>query len=187
MLNAIPPSAIHFALNLYQYHHTALSDAYAQAVTQFRALRSEHHVATTFAVMEAEALGSTFGPTEAQSAHEYFKKSISTWERQAELDEGALAARKRWKAIIDKNHGQNQWSKGEEYVRLWQEGARPNYMPALTEPTTEVAKASPPPPPPAAPAPARRPATTASPKTKGPPKTKIMGDYLGVRADQRKK
>ncbi len=152
---------------------------------QFRALRSEHHVATTFAVMEAEALGSTFGPTEAQNAHEYFKKSISTWERQAELDEGAIAARKRWKAIIDKNHGQNQWSKGEEYVRLWQEGTRPNYMPALTEPTMEVAKPSAPPPPPAA---ARRPPAAApSQQTKGPQKIKSRGDYLGVRADQRKK
>lgn len=110
-----------------------LSEAYGKAVAQFRALRAEHHVATTFAVMEATALGSTFGPTNIEQSHEVFKKSISTWERQAELDEGALAARKRWKAIIDRNHGANQWTKGEEYVRLWRENIRPNFMPALTE------------------------------------------------------
>lgn len=144
----------------------SLSDAYARAVTQFRALRSEHHISTTFAVMEAEALGSTFGPGEVESAHEMYKKSISTWEKQAELDEGALAARKRWKAIIDKNHGANQWSKGEEYVRLWQEGVRPNYMPALTEPTLEVI--------PAAPEPAPKPAMPDASKRK-------QGDFLRVK------
>ncbi|KAF9477528.1 hypothetical protein BDN70DRAFT_861735 [Pholiota conissans] len=133
--NPTSEDAIQFALHLYQYHSLSLSDAYARAVTQFRALRSEHHIATTFAVMEAEELGSTFGPTEAETAHEIFKKSVSTWERRAELDEGALAARKRWKAIVDKNHGESQWSKGEKYVRLWQEGARPNYMPSLTQAT----------------------------------------------------
>ena len=25
------------------------------------------------------------------------------------------------------------WSRGEEYVRLWKEGVRPDYSPALTE------------------------------------------------------
>lgn len=50
------------------------------------------------------------------------------------MDEGALAAIKRWKVLVEKNHGVSQWTRGEEYVRLWQEGIRPNYGPALTEP-----------------------------------------------------
>ena len=62
------------------------------------------------------------------------KKSLLTWERRAELDEGAIAARKRWKAIVDRHPGANQWTKGMEYVRLWKEGVRPNYMPSLTMP-----------------------------------------------------
>lgn len=111
-----------------------MSDAYSTAVAQFRALRSEHHIATTFAVQEALALGSTFGPSEIETSFELQKKALQTWSRKEELDEGAIAARKRWKAIVDKTHGIGQWSKGEEYVRLWQEGVRPNYMPALTEP-----------------------------------------------------
>ena len=63
---------------------------------------------------------------------------MATWERRAELDEGAIAARKRWKAIVDSQPGANQWTKGIEYVRLWKEGARPNYIPSLTQSTMPV-------------------------------------------------
>ena len=127
-------SAILFALNLYKYHSLSLSEAYARSVAQFRSLRAEHHIATTVAVIEAKALGSDFGPSEIEQAHEMEKKSIATWERRAELDEGAIAARKRWKAIVDRQPGANQWTKGVEYVRLWNDGIRPNYMPHLTMP-----------------------------------------------------
>lgn len=137
-LNIYNTSAILFALNLYKYHSLSLSEAYANSVAQFRALRSEHHIATTVAVKEAEALGSIFGPSEIEQANEMEKKSIATWERRAELDEGAIAARKRWKAIVDRQPGANQWTKGMEYVRLWKEGVRPNYMPSLTQSTMPV-------------------------------------------------
>ena len=103
-------------------------------MAQFRALRAEHHIATTVAVKEAEALGSNFGPSEIEQAHEMEKRSMATWERRAELDEGAIAARKRWKAIVDRQPGANQWTKGVEYIRLWKEGIRPNYMPQSTMP-----------------------------------------------------
>ena len=127
-----------FCLNLYQHHGVSLSDSYTAAVGQYRALRSEHHVSTMFAVMEAEHYGSTFGPTEIETSFDLQKKSLQTWNRKEEADEGALTARKRWKLIIEKTHGINQWTKGEEYVRLWQEGVRPNYMPALTEPILDA-------------------------------------------------
>lgn len=127
-------SAVKFCLNLYQYHGLSLSDAYTNAVAQYRALRSEHHIATVYAAMEAEHYGSTFGPSENENSVELQKKALQTWSRKEEMDEGALAARKRWKALVEKNHGVNQWTRGEEYVRLWQEGIRPNYSPALTEP-----------------------------------------------------
>jgi small subunit ribosomal protein S23 len=83
--------------------------------------------------MEAEHYGSTFGRSENEISVELEQKALQTWSRKEEMDEGVLAARKRWKAIVEKNHGQNQWTKGQEYVRLWQEGIRPNYSPALTE------------------------------------------------------
>ncbi|KAF9566128.1 hypothetical protein CPC08DRAFT_682998 [Agrocybe pediades] len=130
--NPTSEDAVRFTLNLYQYHKLSLSDAYARAVAQFRALRSEHHIATTYAAMEAEQLGSVFAPSEAARAHERHKQSLATWDTKEEQDEGALAARKRWKAIVERHHGADQWTKGEQYVRLWQEGVRPDYMPTVT-------------------------------------------------------
>ncbi|KAF8913048.1 mitochondrial ribosomal protein S25-domain-containing protein [Gymnopilus junonius] len=130
--NPTPEDAVRFTLNLYQYHGLTLSQAYAKAIAQFRALRSEHHIATTFAVMEAEQLGSTFGNSEIENAFQREKRSLATWDRKEELDEGALAARKRWKAIVERQHGKGEWSKGVEYVKLWQEGSRPNYIPAIS-------------------------------------------------------
>lgn len=133
-------SAIRFTLNLYQHHSLSLSEAYAQAVAQFRALRSEHHIANSIAALEAEQLGTTFGPTQIEESFERQKQSLATWDRKEELDEGVLAAQKRWKAIVNRNHGAEQWSRGMEYVRLWQEGVKPNYMPALTEAVIPVTK-----------------------------------------------
>jgi small subunit ribosomal protein S23 len=113
-----------------------LTQAYTRAIAQFRSLRSEHHIATTFAAMEADAIGAVFAPGEIEHAFEKETKGLITWERKAELDEGAIAARKRWKAIVEKQDGVGQWTKGEKYVRLWREGVRPTYSPALTEPVT---------------------------------------------------
>jgi small subunit ribosomal protein S23 len=110
-----------------------LTSAYARAIAQFRSLRSEHHIATSFAALEAEAHGAVFGPGEIERGFEIEKRNLATWERREDLDEGAIAARKRWKAIADRTSGQGEWSRGQEYVRLWKEGVRPTYLPALTE------------------------------------------------------
>ncbi len=133
-------SAIRFVVNLYQHHDLPLSDAYRQAILQFRALRSEHYFATKHAIIEARYLGAAFLPTEIQRG--FFKEvqQLDTWERKAENDEGALAARKRWKAIIERHHGVDQWTRGEEYVRLWKQGIPPNYAPSLTEPIDQNAE-----------------------------------------------
>ncbi|KAF8203024.1 mitochondrial ribosomal protein S25-domain-containing protein [Pholiota molesta] len=115
--NPTSEDAIQFALNLYQYHSLSLSDATLEPSPS-----------------SALCAQSTTLPPPSRS----WKQGIGLdLLRRTELDEGALAARKRWKAIVDKNHGDNQWTKGEQYVRLWQEGARPNYMPSLTQATVE--------------------------------------------------
>ncbi|KAJ7109968.1 mitochondrial ribosomal protein S25, partial [Mycena epipterygia] len=129
--NPLPEDAIEFALNLHQQHQVPLSQAYARAVAQFRALRSEHHIATTFAVMEAEELGAVFVRGEIEHAFDKEKRAIATWEKLAELDEGQLAARKRWKAIAERHQGMSNWSRGVEYVKMWRAGIRINYSPAL--------------------------------------------------------
>jgi small subunit ribosomal protein S23 len=84
--------------------------------------------------MEAEHLGAVFGRGEIEHSFEKEKRGLASFERREELDEGAMAARKRWKAIVEKQHGVRQWTEGQEYVRLWKEGVRPNYAPILTQP-----------------------------------------------------
>ncbi|KAF5368455.1 hypothetical protein D9758_002337 [Tetrapyrgos nigripes] len=136
-----PEDAIQFALNLHQYHDISLSYAYARAVAQFRALRSEHHIATVMAATEADTLGGIFQNSETAHAFEKEVKNLASWERLAELDEGAIAARKRWRAIAQGSQEPREWSKGQEYVRLWREGIKPRYMPALTEPVKPASEA----------------------------------------------
>ncbi|KAJ7786568.1 mitochondrial ribosomal protein S25-domain-containing protein [Mycena metata] len=132
--NPQPEDAIQFAVNLHQTHHIPLSQAYAQAIAQFRSLRSEHHISTTFAVMEAEELGAVFVHGEIEHAFEKEKRALSTWEKLADVDEGSLAARKRWKMIAERHVGQTDWSRGVQYVKMWQAGNRVDYSPALTKP-----------------------------------------------------
>ncbi|KAF7307182.1 37S ribosomal protein S25, mitochondrial [Mycena indigotica] len=104
--------AIQLTLNLHQVHNYSLSDAYAQSVAQFRALRSEHHIATTIAAMEAEQLGGVFGRGEIEHGFEKEKRAIATWERLDDVKEGTLASRKRWKMVADPHMGETQWSRG---------------------------------------------------------------------------
>ena len=48
-----------------------------------------------------------------------------------------MEARKRWRAIIERS-GNTEFTRGEEYVRLWKEGIRPDYSPALSAPAETV-------------------------------------------------
>jgi len=69
------------------------------------------------------------------------------------LDDSARLARNRWRMVTLGNRGEESvggvvgnvdsadrkaWSRGEEYVRLWKEGVRPDYSPALTESVAPV-------------------------------------------------
>ncbi|KAJ7161329.1 mitochondrial ribosomal protein S25-domain-containing protein [Mycena crocata] len=130
--NPLPEDTIQFTLNLHQVHKLPLSQAYSRAVAQFRALRSEHHIATTFAAMEAEELGAIFVPGEIEHAFEKEKRALASWEKLSEMDEGELLARKRWRMIADGHAGETDWSKGVEYVKMWQAGNRVNYSPVMT-------------------------------------------------------
>ena len=63
-------SAIQFAVNLNQYCNFFLSEAYLCVVAQFHALRTEHHLATAYAIFEGETFGSTFVSSEIQKMFE---------------------------------------------------------------------------------------------------------------------
>jgi len=138
--NPSAEDAVKFTINLHKYHEIPLSGAYARAVAQFRALRGEHHIATTTAALEAEAYGAIFAPTAIEQGFAKEQKQIEAWHSKDELDAGAIAARKRWRAIIERQGTVGSgWSKGQEYVRLWKDGVRPTYAPSLTEVTMEEA------------------------------------------------
>ncbi|KAF9448180.1 hypothetical protein P691DRAFT_65885 [Macrolepiota fuliginosa MF-IS2] len=141
--NPSPEDAIQFAVNLHQHHNLSLSQAYLRAVAQFRALRSEHHIASTFAVNEAETFGAIFENTEIENTFEREKKALESWKQEEQTDEGAIAARKRWKAIVERNIGESEWTKGEEYVRLWKENVKAEFSPELTQPVAQTAGAAP--------------------------------------------
>jgi len=119
----------------------SLSDAYAASVTQFRAIRSEHHIATQVAAAEAEAYGVQFGPTETERGFLREEEHLKSWEKEAALDRESLEARKRWKAIVERKGNAGAWTRGEEYVRLWKEGVRPNYVFSVTSPEPETVEA----------------------------------------------
>ena len=129
-------SAVRFALTLHQDHEMPLSRAYATSVAQFRSLRSEQEIANTIATLEAEAYGAEFGPTETERGFNKELDALKTWHVDERYDQNAIAARKRWKAVVEREQPAVPWTAGQEYVRLWREGVRPNYSAALTEPVS---------------------------------------------------
>ena len=130
-------SAIRYAVNLHEHHGQSLNEAYASAVAQFRALRAEHDIASKIALREAEHNGIEFGPDEVERVWEMEEKHLDSWKRTAELSTATNVARKRWHAIVEETipRTTKHWTRGAEYTRLWKEGVRPTYSPALANPS----------------------------------------------------
>ncbi|KAH7106730.1 mitochondrial ribosomal protein S25-domain-containing protein [Auriculariales sp. MPI-PUGE-AT-0066] len=124
-----PETCVQFALNLHVAHEKPLSEAYELAVAQFRALRSEAHISHAVARLEALAYGAEFGATVFDTMFSAEESNMKTWDYSDQLDSGALAARKRWKAIIDRKQD-TEFQRGEAYVSLWKKGVLPDYVPA---------------------------------------------------------
>jgi len=119
-------SGVKFAVCLHVHHEKSISDAYETAVKQFRALRFRHHVATSVAADEAEAYGAQFDLLEIEKQYLQEEENLSSWDSRDLLDENTLRARKRWRSIIEGPRGENDWTRGKEYVRLWKAGIRPS-------------------------------------------------------------
>ncbi|KAF8578419.1 hypothetical protein K439DRAFT_1638845 [Ramaria rubella] len=141
--NPTAEDAVRFAMNLHTVHNQSLSVAYRAAVLQFDALRSEQYIMNCFAVLEAEAHGAEFRSGEIERGFAMEEKALESWEQTGTFDAGVLAARKRWKAIVEKRDP-GEWTRGQRYVRLWKEGIRPDYSPILTVPTLPAAAIEPP-------------------------------------------
>jgi small subunit ribosomal protein S23 len=137
-------SAILYAVNLHEHHDMALNQAYSSAVAQFRALRSEHEMASKIALREAEHYGIEFGQNEVLRVFAMEEHNLNSWKRTAELNTAENLARKRWRAVVEPTEPrqEKQWTRGQEYTRLWQEGVRPTYSPALASALPPSAAAS---------------------------------------------
>ena len=62
------------------------------------------------------------------------QKALHTfWDTTAQ-DHTAETERKRWKAVVEREGRPDEWTKGQQYTRLWKEGVRPVYAPVLSEP-----------------------------------------------------
>lgn len=127
-------SAVRYAVNLYEHHNMDLSSAYASAVAQFRSLRSELQVARSIALAEAEHLGMEFGPSQVDITFAKEQKALRTFQDTAVRDRTVETERKRWKAVVEREGRPDQWTKGQQYTRLWKEGVRPVYAPVFGEP-----------------------------------------------------
>ena len=136
-LISIDCSGIRFAVNLYEYHGKSLSDAYTLAITQFRALRAEQHIVPQVSLAEARAYGGVFRANELEKGFLREQEYLKSWEQRQYTEQESMEARKRWRAIIERS-GNTEFTRGEEYVRLWKEGIRPDYSPALSAPAETV-------------------------------------------------
>ncbi|TFK79848.1 hypothetical protein K466DRAFT_559599 [Polyporus arcularius HHB13444] len=132
--NPTSEDAIRYAVNLYEHHGMDLSSAYASAVAQFRSLRSELQTARAVALTEAEHLGMEFGPSQVEITFAKEEKAFNTFRESAAESQAAETERKRWKAVVEREGPPEQWTRGQEYTRLWKEGVRPVYAPVFVEP-----------------------------------------------------
>lgn len=132
--NPSPEDAVRYAVNLYEHHDMDLSSAYASAVAQFRSLRSELHVARSIALAEAEHLGMDFGPSQVDITFNKEQTALRTFQDTTARDRTAETERKRWKAVVEREGLPDEWTKGQQYTRLWKEGVRPVYAPVFSEP-----------------------------------------------------
>lgn len=125
-------SAVRFAVNLYEHTEgMTLSNAYAAAVMQYRALRSARHIASKIAVQEAEHYGVVFKPGSIERGFEREREHLKSWAQGKYAEAESLEARKRWRMRVERTGNVSSWTKGEEYVRLWKEDVRPDYSPAF--------------------------------------------------------
>ena len=68
-------------------------------------------------------------PAETERGLNKELEAIKTWHERH--DQIAIAAEKRWKAVVESDQPPVPWTAGQEYVRLWKERVRPNCSPAM--------------------------------------------------------
>jgi len=91
----------------------------------------------SFAALEAEAHGAIFLPGEVERGFEKEEKALESWEEKKVTNASLNLARKRWRAVIQRKEP-GEWTHGQAYVRLWQEGQRPDYTTMIGSEVSEA-------------------------------------------------
>ena len=119
----------------------SLSDAYISSCMQFRALRSKQQIASQVAVDEAQYYGTQFKPTLIERSFAQEEENLKSLDQKKYAESQSNESKKRWKMRVEPPKKiEAKYTKGEAYERLWKEGIRPDYSPALA-PNLETAKA----------------------------------------------
>lgn len=130
-------------MHLHRSHGKPLTLAYVEAVRQYDALRSEQHIMSRFALLEARAHGAQFSvganrvdsdSPEVTRGFEMEQQALESWSEYGDIDSGGMSsadihvARKRWKAVAEPPLIEGSgWSGGKDYIKRWRQGARPKY------------------------------------------------------------
>ncbi|KZO92751.1 hypothetical protein CALVIDRAFT_540633 [Calocera viscosa TUFC12733] len=129
--NPSPEDCIQFTLNLHQVKGMALSDAYREAVHQYRALRAEHAIMLSFACQEADAYGAEFKSTELTRLERREAAELKKW-KEAQAEHARRFSRsKKWRA--DPVLPPEAWSEGEAYMARLRAGGGPALWTDLVE------------------------------------------------------
>ena len=106
---------------------------------QFRALRAKQTIGSQVAVSEAEYYGMEFKPTLIERSFELEEENLKSLEQKKYAEDQASATKKRWQMRVDPPNVKQpmKYTKGEAYERLWKEGIRPDYSPAIAPNLTE--------------------------------------------------
>lgn len=107
---------------------------------QFRALRSEHAIASSFAAQEAEAYGAEFAMSEVRRGFAVEQKALESWKTKNDATGAESASGKRpWSVTWEEPLQDTEWTRGERYGEKQREGLLPDYhsasAPAETGPS----------------------------------------------------
>ncbi|QRV94810.1 Mitochondrial ribosomal protein S25 [Ceratobasidium sp. AG-Ba] len=108
--NPSPEDVVKFTLNLHDYHNVPFP--------------RQHTVASAVAVLEAEAMGAEFGPTEIERGFELEGAALESWKTGTGAGAAASQGGKQWAAEAENEYA-GTWTRGQDYVSRWKAGVTP--------------------------------------------------------------
>ncbi|TXT13534.1 hypothetical protein VHUM_00901 [Vanrija humicola] len=114
---------IAFTSNLHRHHQLSLSDAYAQATSEFVDLRATHEMATLAASAEARHYGATFKRDEWDRVFDLEGRAlgdVSSYGPQRIRQPSTVYRKpKVWYSYVKRSSIQHEYSGAKDYVQRW--------------------------------------------------------------------